>query len=100
MISSSDSGERRKYPRKGITAEARVIPQGTDNGSEGRILNISPKGMYLETRASLTVGEMFRVEVTHSIELTEGTTFRGSVVWYHTLEEKNATLYGYGVQFV
>ena len=100
MASNSDPQERREDPRKGISALVRVFFGNSEAGSNGIILNISPKGMYLETDASLSVGDEFRVEITRSQELTEGDTFRCSVIWHHTLQEDDSVLYGYGVEFI
>ena len=100
MVIKPDSKERREYPRRGISALARIVFDDSEAGSNGIIFNISPKGMYIETDASFSVGDEFGVEVTQSEELTQGETFRCSVIWHHTLQEDDSVLYGYGVEFI
>jgi len=94
------SSEKREYARKGAIALVRVTHIAYKGFSHsGKILNISPKGMYLETDAPLARYELFKAVIIQSEELAEGETCICGVAWAHSLEDPSAGLYGYGVQF-
>jgi len=93
--------EKREYPRIGIIAHVRVTQLPYKGFScSAKMLNISPKGMYLETDAPLLEGELLKVQIIEAKELSVGGTCHSGVVWYLTVHEPYAGLHRYGVQFL
>ena len=92
--------EKREYPRRGVLAFARVLQVDRSANYSGKIFNISPKGMYVETDAPLDTGDVFHVQVVQSEELPEGNTYRCAVIWHHTTNDFDTGLFGYGAQFI
>ena len=100
MSSDSTSHERREYPRRDIIATAQVYRNDQERPYPGKIFNISPKGLYIETDASLEVGEFFWVKVVQSMELRQGDTYRCLVIRQGSAQDYNSGLYAYGAQFL
>lgn len=93
--------EKREYPRMGTIALARVTQTPYKGFScSAKLLNISPKGMYLETDAPLLEGELLKVQIIESDELGVGGICHSGVVWYLTVYEPYTGLHGYGLQFL
>ena len=92
--------DKREYLRESILAfiELRQI---VNKGYSffGKIYNLSPKGMYIQTDAPLALGELFRAEIVQSSELPEGESMIGAAVWSHTLQDANSGRFGFGVQY-
>jgi len=99
---SSQDGfiQKREYPRQTSIALVRVSQIAYKGFSyEGKIINISPKGMYLETDASLATNELFKARIIASGELGEGETCVCGIVWFKRSQDPNTGYYKYGVQF-
>jgi len=101
MYSKDYSNENREYPRNSVIALIRVFQIAYKGYSyNGKIFNISPKGMYIETDAPLAGSELFKAKIIQSQELAEGDSALCGVVWLQSIQDLNSGPYGYGVQFV
>ena len=100
MGSDSTSHERREYPRRGIIAVAKVFKSDQERPYPGKVFNISPKDLYIETDASLEVGEFFWVKVVQSMELRQGASYQCLVVRQGAAQDYDSGLYAYGAQFL
>ena len=91
---------KREYPRHGVLALVRVR-QIVNKGHSfvGKIYNVSPKGMYIETDAPLARGELFRADIIQSAEFFEGESMIGAAVWHRDIHDPNSGRFGYGVQY-
>lgn len=101
MVYDDPLKEKRQFPRIGIIALVRVTKLPYKGFScSAKMLNISPKGMYLETDASLLEGELLKVQIIEAEELSVGGTCHSGVVWYLTDHPPHTGMQAYGVQFL
>lgn len=93
---------RRRFKRVGTLARVSLCTaENPRNRFEGRILNCSRKGLYLETDADLEKGGFVSLTVeqvySETMKLPRKRELLGRVAWCRTLNDPFAFMYGYGI---
>jgi hypothetical protein len=93
---------RRRFRRVGALAQVILYTAEQPRGRfDGRILNCSRQGLYLETDAELEKGRFVSLSVervySDTLNLPRKRELLGRIAWSRTLNDPFSYLYGYGV---